>query len=112
MNLQNNHHLMHRFLFLTVLVIILLPPAMKSQDTLTLEAAIKIALEKNYDVIIMRNNADIAELNNAAGNAGMLPTVYGQVSDNFSQSTIFQRFATGNEISSNNAIGNNFSAFV
>ncbi|MCC6599965.1 MAG: TolC family protein [Crocinitomicaceae bacterium] len=89
-----------------------IPLLLHSQDTLTLEAAVKRALEKNYDVLMVKNTTDIAHLNNAAGNAGMLPRINWQVSDNLSRSDIYQRFATGNEISSKNAVGNNLGAGI
>ncbi len=46
------------------------------QDTkLAIDSAIKIALEKNYDVLIYTNLSEIEKNNNSAGNAGMLPSL-------------------------------------
>jgi len=44
-------------------------------ERLTPEEAVRIALENNYDIRIIRGDAEIARLNNTKANAGMLPTV-------------------------------------
>lgn len=47
----------------------------KAQEKLTLQEAITIALENNYAIKIAKNEAKVGEINNAIGNAGMLPNV-------------------------------------
>lgn len=47
----------------------------KSQDLLTLEEAISVGLESNYNVQLFRNLSEIAENNRSLGNAGFLPTI-------------------------------------
>lgn len=47
------------------------------QDILTIEQAVKIALENNYDIRISSNNLEIDEKNVSPANAGMLPSVNG-----------------------------------
>ncbi len=42
---------------------------------LTIEDAVKIALEKNYDVLIYKNLSEKEKNNNTIGNAGMLPNI-------------------------------------
>lgn len=49
--------------------------SLTAQELLTLEKAIAIALENNYAIKIAKNEAKIGELNNAIGNAGMLPNI-------------------------------------
>ncbi len=49
---------------------------------LTLEDAVKIALENNYEIRIAKNDLKIDQTNVAIGNAGMLPTVTANVVDN------------------------------
>ena len=44
-------------------------------ERLTPEEAVRIALENNFDIRIIRGDAEIARLNNTKANAGMLPTV-------------------------------------
>lgn len=46
-----------------------------SQEALTLERAIEIALENNHQINILRNQLEIADNSTHPGNAGLLPTV-------------------------------------
>lgn len=55
--------------------LIFIATAFSAQSQLTLEDAIDTALKNNFDIRIMRNASGIAQANNTAGNAGMLPTV-------------------------------------
>ena len=55
-----------------------------AQGILSHEEAIKIALENNYFIKIAKSNQKIAENNNTAGNAGMLPIVTGNINKNYS----------------------------
>ncbi len=48
---------------------------MDAQEVLTIEDALKIALENNFEIKMASNNLDIDKTNVATGNAGMLPTV-------------------------------------
>ena len=53
-----------------------------AQDVLTLENAVKIALENNFEIKISRNELKIDQVNVAYGNAGMLPRVAANFQDN------------------------------
>ena len=53
-----------------------------AQEVLTLENAVKIALENNYEIKIATNNLTIEKTKVAIGNAGMLPTVTANIVDN------------------------------
>lgn len=57
----------------------------QAQEVLTLEEAIKIALENNYDIKIAKNNSKIDETNNSLANAGMLPSLNANFTNNNSQ---------------------------
>ena len=46
-----------------------------AQDTLRIEEAIQMGLEKNFAIRIATNEAQIAKNNNSLGNAGLLPVV-------------------------------------
>lgn len=46
-----------------------------AQDVISLEDAIKMAIEKNYDVLISKTGQEIAKTQNNLGNAGMSPQV-------------------------------------
>ena len=59
-------------------------------QTVTLEDCLRIGLEQNFDIRIMRNNQDISDRNVSWGNAGLLPTIdattgYNIKSDNTNQ---------------------------
>ena len=56
----------------------LFPCLAHAQERLTLQDAIGLALKNKYSVLIARNSADIAQNDNTAGNAGMLPFVEAQ----------------------------------
>lgn len=64
------------------LLVLLLGFGAKSQELLTLENAVKIALENNYEITIAKNEVKIADYNNSIGNAGMLPNVSANVVNN------------------------------
>lgn len=53
-----------------------------SQEILTLENAVKIAMENNYDIKIAKNDLTIDTENTSLGNAGMLPTLNGVANNN------------------------------
>ncbi len=46
-----------------------------AQETLTLEEAIKIALDNNFAIKLAKNELKISQTNNSYGNAGMLPSI-------------------------------------
>lgn len=74
-----------------------------AQELLTLEDAVKIALENNYEIKIAKNDLKIDETNSTAGNAGMLPTVTASVVNNNSILNTTQTQASGEERTLDNA---------
>ncbi len=83
-----------------------------AQSVLTIEDAIKTGLEKNYAVLMVKNEQEIAKLQNNFGNAGMSPTV--SVNGNLSLANInsYQEFSTGVIQERNGAQSNNAGASV
>ncbi|WP_348797359.1 TolC family protein [Flavobacterium adhaerens] len=77
-----------------------------AQEVLTLEEAIKIALENNFEIKISKNNLKISETNVSIGNAGMLPTVTASVTDNNSVMNSSQTRQDGTTTSLDNAKNN------
>ncbi|WP_348824738.1 TolC family protein [Flavobacterium aestuarii] len=77
-----------------------------AQQVLTLEDAIKIALENNFDIKIAKNNLKINETNAAIGNAGMLPTATASVTDDNSIRNSSQTRQDGTTTSLDNAKNN------
>lgn len=81
-------------------------------QVLTLEEAINIALKNSLDIQILRNNTDIASINNHIGVAGGLPLVTAGLTDNEQITNVNQKLNTGTIIQRNDAVGNNLSANV
>lgn len=77
-----------------------------AQELLTLEDAVKIALENNFDIKIAKNNLKISETNVAVGNAGMLPSVSASVTDDNSIKNSSQTRQDGTSTSLDNAKNN------
>lgn len=88
---------------LIILLTIILVPALFAQKLITSDNAVAIALKNNYDILISRNDADIAKMNNTPGNAGMLPTIAVNGSDNYAISNSYIKQSSGVVIKSSNA---------
>lgn len=80
-----------------------------SQGLLTVREAVQIALENNFEIRLSQNDLRIAETSNSYGNAGMLPTVTGNFTQNNSVMNSSQVQATGEQRSLENAKNNNMS---
>jgi outer membrane protein len=78
-----------------------------AQQILTLENAIKIALDNNYEIKIAGNNLKIDQTNVAIGNAGMLPSISAVATDNNSILNTSQTRADGTTVNLKNAKNNN-----
>ncbi|CAM3964118.1 TolC family protein [Flavobacterium cucumis] len=59
--------------------------SVQAQELLTLENAVKIALENNYDIKIASNNLKIDATNNNLANAGLIPSLNANFTNNNSQ---------------------------
>ncbi|CAH0226305.1 Toluene efflux pump outer membrane protein TtgC [Pedobacter sp. Bi27] len=66
-----------------------------AQEQLSLQEAITIALQNNYDIKINKNQVDIAKNNANIGNAGMLPNLTGSYTNGGSIQNTRQTPATG-----------------
>lgn len=77
-----------------------------AQEVLSIEDAIKIALENNFEIRIAKNTSKISETNVTIGNAGMLPTATASVVDNNSIQNSSQTRQDGTTTSLNNAKNN------
>ena len=75
----------------------------QAQELLSLEDAVKIALENNYDIKIAENNSKIDATNNNLANAGMLPSLNANFTNNNSQLNTTQTQADGSERKLDNA---------
>jgi outer membrane protein TolC len=87
----------------TTLLFVIIGFSAQAQELLTLEDAIKIALENNYDIKIAENNSKIDATNNSLANAGMLPSLNANFTNNNSQLNTTQTQADGSERKLDNA---------
>ncbi|HLF51873.1 MAG TPA: TolC family protein [Flavobacterium sp.] len=71
-----------KILFQSLILFFLCMTKTNAQEILTIQDAVKIALENNYEIKIASNDLKIDQTNVAAGNAGMLPKVTANVVDN------------------------------
>jgi outer membrane protein TolC len=77
-----------------------------AQQSLSIEDALKIALENNYEIQIASNNLKVNQTNNTIGNAGMLPKVTASVIDNNNIQNLSQTRSDGTVNSVNNGKSN------
>ena len=84
----------------------------RGQAFMSLEDALAIALKQNYDILIARTSADIGAANNTAGNAGMLPDIGLNVSDQFSYDHTTTDLASGTRTTVSGAGINSFATGV
>jgi outer membrane protein TolC len=87
----------------TTLLFVIIGFSAQAQELLSLEDAIKIALENNYDIKIADNNSKIDATNNSLANAGMLPSLNANFTNNNSQLNTTQTQADGSERKLDNA---------
>jgi outer membrane protein TolC len=72
-----------------------------AQQNLTADEAIGIALKNNYGILVAHNDAEVARINNTAGNAGMLPSAAITASDNYTpEGNVDQKLLNGASTSS------------
>ena len=83
------------FFFITIM------KSISAQELLTPEQAVSLALIKNFDIVLAKNEADIAKINNNKATAGMLPTINVTTGDVFNLNNINQKFTTGQEVKKN-----------
>ncbi|MDI6034240.1 TolC family protein [Flavobacterium sp. LB2P84] len=95
-----------KILFQSFVLLLFCVVKTNAQEVLTLESAVKIALENNYEIKIATNNLTIEKTNVAIGNAGMLPTVTATVLDNNSIQNSSQTRQDGTETELDNAKNN------
>jgi outer membrane protein len=93
-----------------ILILILYATYTHAQELLTSDDAVSIALKNNYDILVATNNAEIAKINNTSGNAGMLPELSVNSSDNYSRNNVDQKYSSGESNSYSNSSSNSFNA--
>lgn len=77
-----------------------------AQELLTLEKAVEITLQNNFDIRLAKNDLKSDSLGVSPGFAGMLPRVYAQANTNNSTQNISQTRSSGEVIDLDNAKNN------
>ena len=95
-----------KIIFKSILLLLFFFAKGNAQQTLSLEDALKIALENNYDIKIAKNDLKIDQANVSSGNAGMLPKVTASIAQNNNLQNLSQTRADGNTIALDNAKNN------
>lgn len=95
-----------KILFSSLLLFFLCLTKGTAQEVLTIEDAMKIALENNFEIKIAKNNSKISETNVTVGNAGMLPVATASITDNNNVTNSSQTRQDGTSTSLNNAKNN------
>ena len=98
MKLKNSYQLL--------VLVLLSATSLQAQQTLSIEEALKTALENNYEIKIASNDLKASQTNNTIGNAGMLPTLTATVTDNNNVQNLSQIRLDGTENSLDNAKSN------
>jgi outer membrane protein TolC len=103
MKMKVNKMKKYKVLVQSLILFLLCIVRTNAQELLTLENAVKITLENNFQIKISNNNLDISKTNVAIGNAGMLPTLTGSLLDNNSIQNSSQTRQDGVQTTLNNA---------
>ncbi|HEX8268571.1 MAG TPA: TolC family protein [Flavobacterium sp.] len=96
----------NKFIFRLLTILTFCGTSATAQDLLTVEQAVAIALENNYDIQISSNDLRVDQANATIGNAGILPTVSAQIVDNNSIQNSSQTRSDGTTTSLDNARNN------
>lgn len=96
-----------------VLILILVATQLiQSQTLLSVDEALKTALEKNYGVLMAKNTEQISQTQNNFGNAGLSPTVSLNAAYNFANLNSHQEFNSGVVQDKEGAITKNVAASI
>ncbi|MEI7982082.1 MAG: TolC family protein, partial [Bacteroidota bacterium] len=85
---------------------ILMVPDAKAQEILTLQHALATGLKNNYSIILQKNEEQISRNNNTIGNAGFLPSLTLNATQNNIISTTHQEQFSGTTKDVSNALNN------
>ncbi|APA63156.1 TolC family protein [Maribacter sp. 1_2014MBL_MicDiv] len=91
---------------LPFLLLIILHLNAAAQEILTIEDAVKITVQNNYQIITAANNLKIDSVSVSPGFAGMLPTLEASIEDNNSVQNLSQTRTDGSQVEQDNAKNN------
>ncbi len=92
---------MRTFKIICSVFIFFLSLRLDAQELLTPEEAVSMAVSTNFDIVIAKNEAEIAKINNNKGAAGMLPKINVTTGDVFNLNNINQKFTSGSDVVKN-----------
>jgi len=75
---------------------------------LTLTEAVAIAMEKNQDILVARNNLRIAENNAGILNSGYLPQLVGKAGGNYSNQNTEMTYSSGDKVTQDGAVSTSY----
>lgn len=84
-----------KLLFLSIITSIFIFPSLYAQQKLSLEEAVQIALENNYDIKLSNNAVEIAKNDISRGISAMYPVITGNFSTNNTVSNTKQTLSSG-----------------
>jgi outer membrane protein len=93
--MQYKKHMNKKIFTKYLILIFLFASSTQAQEKLSLEQAVQIALENNFDIKLTKNTVEQAKNNFNRANAGMLPTVTGNFSTNNTVSNTKQTLSSG-----------------
>jgi len=85
---------------------------LQAQEILTVQKAIEIAIEKNYDVRIAKNNSAISEVEKSTLNSGFLPRVSATSGVNYSDESQNATFLEGEPVNISGAVTESYNASI
>ena len=89
-----------------VIFLILIALNSYGQEVLTIQDAVKTAVENNYQIITADNNLKIDSISVSPGYAGMLPSLEASLTDNNSVQNLSQTRSDGSKVEQDNAKNN------
>lgn len=103
----------YKYLFFSASLFILISfSKIYSQESLSIEDAIKIALQNNYSINIAKNEKEISDNNYTLGNADILPQLDAGGSYTKSSNNTSQEYLSGQQISRSYAKSSNLSGNI
>jgi outer membrane protein len=103
----------YKYFFISALIIFSFSySCVLPQERLSLEQAVKIALQNNYSINIARNEKEISDNNLSLGNAGFLPSLNAEGSYSKSNNNTTQEYLTGQQIERSNAKSSSLSGDI
>ncbi|MCC7029497.1 MAG: TolC family protein [Chitinophagaceae bacterium] len=95
-----------------IMLLLWIPLASVAQisGVLTYEEAVALTLKNNFDILIAKNNAEIAAVENNLGYAGFLPKFDINSNGNFANNRTKQEFSSGQSVDKSGVISKNITA--